>query len=97
MKWFNNMRIRSKLLMGFATISIVGYFVGYMGYSAIKRIGSSGVYDFTSMIIVMSIIVGVLIDIILGLTISNTISKSDISFKALIADTDSLRECNSSR
>ncbi len=91
MKWFNNIKLRSKLLIGLAVISIVAYFVGYMGYLAIKIIGSNGVYDSKFMIIVMSIIVGVLIDIIIGLGISNTIGQSDMSFKVLVTDIDSLR------
>lgn len=78
MKWFNNMKIRSKLLIGFITTTILGCFIGYMMDSAIKRIGAKQVYNFTFMAIVMSFVVGVIILIFMGLTISNTISESII-------------------
>mgnify|MGYP001300072913 CR=1 FL=1 len=78
MKWFNNMKIRSKLLIGFTSTTILGCFIGYMMYSAIKRIGAKQVYNFTFMAIVMSFVVGVIILVFMGLTISNTISESII-------------------
>ncbi len=78
MRWFNNIKIRSKLLIGFTIASILGCFIGYMGYSAVKRIGSKQVYDSSFTMIVISIIVCILVATFLGLTISNIISKSII-------------------
>jgi len=70
MKWFNDMKIRSKILIGFTIVSIICFFTGFMVYSEISK----KVYDFT---FVMSII-GVCIAVSLGLLIANSISKSII-------------------
>ncbi|WP_253198673.1 methyl-accepting chemotaxis protein [Clostridium estertheticum] len=89
MKWYMNMKTRPKLLTWFTIISIIGWFIGYMGYSAIKRIEMIKVYDFTVLMIMISIIVGISISIILGLKISKIISES---IENLNTDINSLKD-----
>ena len=38
MKWFNNIKLKTKLLSSFSIIALIVWYIGYLGYSAWMRL-----------------------------------------------------------
>ena len=54
MKWFNNLKIRTKLLTGFITIAVIGSITGYIGIVNLKNVNENDTQLYENMTVPIS-------------------------------------------